>query len=416
MKLSAANGPMWLAFRVGKIALLGMTLAIASSVHGDDGAARPTPGLVQERPTEGPFVETDRGFMVPYTETIPGTNVTFEMIPIAGGEYMMGSPEEEGDRLEDEGPQIRVKVEPYWIGKYEVTWAEYKRYMALHDAFKSFQSFKMRPVADKHGPDVITAPSNLYDPTFTYSAGEGPREPAATMTQYAAKQYTKWLSLLLHDFYRLPTEAEWEYAARAGTTTAYFFGDDPAELEEYAWFEDNSDELRHDVGSLKPNPWGLYDVYGNVAEWVLDQYADDHYAQFADRDEAVPASELMKWPTKEYPRVVRGGSFEMTSDQCRSASRLGSDDEAWKADDPNVPKSPWWYTVYPGTGVGIRLVRPLNAPATIEEQDKYWKADVEYLEFVADHRIDNEGRGARGIVDDTLLQALEELKARKEKK
>ena len=99
----------------------------------------------------------------------------------------------------------------------------------------------------------------------------------------------------------------------------------------------------------------------------------------------------------------------MTPEECRSAARLGSDDEAWKADDPNVPKSPWWYTTYPGTGVGIRLVRPLNPPKTAEEKEAFWKARVEYVEWVADHRIDNEGRGARGVVDQELPAAIIEL-------
>lgn len=384
-------------------------LALAAVCFGSSLAADDSErlGIVKEKPAEGPYVEIENGFMVPYTVTIPGTEVSFEMVPIPGGEFVLGTPDDEEERLDGEGPQVTVKVDPFWMGKYEVTWDEYKSYMALHDIFKGFQTFRMRPVSDPHAPDVITAPSNLYDPTFTYSAGEGPREPAATMTQYAAKQYTKWISILNEDFYRLPTEAEWEYAARAGTTTAYFFGDDASELEEYAWFEDNSDELRHDVGQLKPNPWGLYDIYGNVAEWVIDQYDEEHYGELA---EGVSAVESVRWPDREYPRVVRGGSFEMTSGECRSGARLGSNDEKWKIDDPNVPKSPWWYTTYPGTGVGFRLVRPLNAPEAVEEREKFWKADVEYIEFVADHRIDNEGRGARGIVDGELPAAAAELK------
>ncbi len=396
--------------RSARLALAALVVGACGSAHltADEPA---TLGLVKERPTDGFYVETDRGFMVPYTATIPGTDVTFEMVPIPGGEFVMGSPDGEEGRGDDEGPQVRLRVEPFWMGKHEVTWAEYKRYMALHDIFKGFQTFSMRPVSEKHALDVITAPSNLYDPTFTYDAGEGPREPAATMTQYAAKQYTKWLSLLDGDFYRLPTEAEWEYAARAGTETAYFFGDDAESLGEYAWYEDNGDELRHDVGQLKPNPWGLHDIYGNVAEWVLDQYEAEHYASLTD---GVTAADGWKRPTKEYPRIVRGGSFELGAEACRSAWRLGSNDEAWKADDPNVPKSPWWYTTYPGTGVGFRILRPLNAPADAEGREAFWKADVEYVEFVADHRIDNEGRGARGIVDSGLIDAAAELKAKQD--
>lgn len=392
-------------FGLKVFAPIGLLMASVLSQYSD---AQETLGLVKEKPADGQFVETDQGFMVPYKTVIPGTEIEFEMVPIPGGTFTLGSPDDEEGREDAEGPQKTIEVAPFWIGKYEVTWDEYKRYMELHDIFKGFESFQMRAVENIHGTDVITAPSNLYDPTFTYSAGEGPREPAATMTQFAAKHYTKWLSILCGDFYRLPSEAEWEYAARAGTDTAYFFGDDPDELEEYAWFEDNSDELRHDVGELKPNPWGLYDIYGNVAEWTLDAFTPEGYG-FIEGDKA-KSSDVIRWPEKEYPLVARGGSFEMTPAECRSAARLGSDDEAWKSDDPNVPKSPWWYTTYPGTGVGIRLVRPLNPPKTAEEKEAFWKARVEYVEWVADHRIDNEGRGARGVVDQKLPAAIIELR------
>ncbi len=395
------TGPSW-------TAVAAMQDPVASERSDQDSAANKLPqGIVKQKPAEGRFVETEHGFMVPYTATIPGTDVTFEMVPIPGGTFQMGSPDDEEDRRDDEGPQFEVTVQPFWIGKHEVTWDEYKKYMQLDKHFKSFQQAKTRIVNDENEQDAITAPSSLYDPSFTFEAGEEPDEPAATMTQYAAKQYTKWLSLLSGQFYRLPYESEWEYACRAGTTTAFYFGDDPDELEEHAWYYDNSDELRHAVGELEPNPWGLYDMYGNVAEWVLDEYDKDHYGQFEGKTVAV--ADTFNAPEDVYPRVLRGGSWELELEDCRSAARLASDDEEWKLEDPNFPKSPWWYTDTPGLGSGFRLIRPLTAPADRLAKEAFWRADVEEIVEDAKNRIDDNGRGAYGIVDPQLPKAIEQI-------
>ena len=365
-------------------------------------------GIVKEKPADGLFVETDQGFMVPYTRTIPGTDITFEMVPIPGGTFHIGSPDDEEDRSDDEGPQICIEVAPFWMGKYEVTWSEYKLYMDLHDHFKAFQEQGIREVTDENEIDAITAPSSLYDPSFTYDAGDGPRQPAATMTQYSAKQYTKWLSILTDDFYRLPGEAEWEYACRAGTTTRFYFGEDADELEEHAWFDDNSDYERHDVGQKKPNPWGLYDMYGNVSEWVLDQHNEEGY-QHLDPEKTWSAIDAINWPTDPDPYVARGGSWELYVEDLRSAARLASNNTDWKSEDPNIPKSPWWFTTEPSTGVGFRLVRPLQAPATREGREEYWKARSSRDEMAIKFRLESDGKGAKGIVDRDLPQAIKKL-------
>ena len=364
-------------------------------------------GIVQDQPTKGRFVKIHSGFMVPYEVTIPGSDVKFEMLPIAGGKFTIGSPASDENGRDDERPQFEVKIEPFWIGKHEVTWAEYKLYMRLDKVFKAFESKGIREVEKEDGVDAITAPSSLYDPSFTFEAGEEPNQPAATMSQFAAKQYTKWLSLLSNDFYRLPTEAEWEYACRAGTETRYYFGDDESDLEDHAWYYENADEQRHEVGQLKPNPWGLFDMHGNVAEWVLDQYKDDAYKAFENK--TVAAKDAWVKATKVFPRVLRGGSWELEAEDCRSAARMASDDE-WRDEDPNYPQSPWWYTTSPGLGTGFRLIRPLEAPKSAIDKEKFWGADVEKILKHAKSRISNSGKGAFGIVDPELPNAIKDLK------
>jgi formylglycine-generating enzyme required for sulfatase activity len=366
-------------------------------------------GLVPEKPASGPFVETKQGFMVPYKATIPGTEAEYEMIPIPGGKFKLGSPATEKDRKEDEGPQVEVEVAPFWMGKHEVTWSEYKTYMAMHNVFKEMSAAKIRLTPRADVADVVTAPSNLYDPTFTYSKGSEPRQPAISMSQYAAKQYTKWLSGIAQRFYRLPTEAEWEYACRAGTTTAYSFGDDPAQLADHAWTFENASEVTHPVGTKKPNPWGLHDMHGNVAEWVLDGYAD-HYPDA--KGKTLSVAEALVTPAKLYPRVVRGGSYDDKPAACRSAARKQSDDDDWREQDPNFPQSPWWFTSNYGLCVGMRLVRPLDVPAR-GEQDKFWKADLPQIVEDVNRRIDEEGRGARGVSDPSLLKDMETFRGKK---
>jgi len=193
------------------------------------------------------------------------------------------------------------------------------------------------------------------------------------MTQLAAKMYCKWLSAKTGRYYRLPTEAEWEYACRAGTKTAYSFGDDPAKLDEYAWYLDNSDDKYHRVGRKKPNPWGLHDMHGNVAEWVLDQYVPDFYKQFVGRTVKNPLSPGVQ----EYGRVVRGGSWDDEAPMLRSAARRYSVKD-WKKQDPQIPQSVWYLT--DAWFVGFRVVRPLRVP-TPEEAKKYELDDSQLAEL-----------------------------------
>ncbi len=267
----------------------------------------------------------DQAGMKPYAEHIPRTDVTFEMVPIAGGTFEMGSPASEKDRKDDEGPQVEVKLEPFWMGKCEVTWNEYELWGSKLDKQRR-KGLNGDASLDKIA-DAIATPTNAYS-DMTFGMGkEG--YPAVCMTPFAAKMYCKWLSAKTGRYYRLPTEAEWEYACRAGTKTAYSFGDDPEKLDDYGWYEGNSDERYHKVGKKKPNPWGLYDMHGNVAEWCLDQYIADRYKQLGDKLVDSPLAVV----TKEYPQVVRGGGWTDEAALLRSASRRGSTKD-WKSQDP----------------------------------------------------------------------------------
>ena len=331
--------------------------------------------------TGGPAAAAE---MKPYDLKIPAApDHSLKMLPLLGGEVTLGSPDDEEGRDAGEGPQRTVKIDPFWIASTETTWALYINFMDNGKArnkngtldLDSNRDTQEAPVVDGDTPlvDVVSQPTPPYT-GMHFNMGEGGYDenyPAISMTQHAASKFCEWLTAQTGQFYRLPTEAEWEYAARAGTKTAYSFGD--GEIDDYAWHLDNSDDTYHPVGEKKPNPWGLFDMHGNAAEWVLDGGDPTFRANLKD-------GVLNPWriAIDRYPRITKGGSWRQTTDRLRSAARTESS-KRWKIIDPQFPKSVWYHTntdeVQPkGQAVGFRIVRPLAVPPA-KEMHLYWNTD-----------------------------------------
>jgi len=304
--------------------------------------------------------------MAGYEATVPRSGAKYRMVVIPGGTFTVGSPESEPDRRPDGGPRTSVTVDPFWMGVHEVTWDEYLPFQeSVGERFRDGSPKNPRP--DHQPVDLISSPTIPYT-SMDFGMGlDG--YPATSMTTHAALKYCQWLSAQTGRFYRLPTEAEWEYACRAGSTTAYSFGDDARQLNEYAWHYGNSDEgygmpQYHKPGLKKPNGWGLHDMHGNMTEWVLDQYDPHGYARLGPKT----PTPWVKPTGSEWGRVVRGGSWNDDPQDLRSAARRASNPR-WIGQDPQLPKSRWYLT--DATWVGFRLVRPRRVPSP-EEMAFIW--------------------------------------------
>ena len=293
-----------------------------------------------------------------YRETIPGTPTSFSMAFIPDGVFELGSPEDEAGRDEDEGPARQVRVSAFWMGVHEVT----------HD---EFAVFRYRRLDDHVGPadgapfdaDAVTRPSPPYeDPAHGLGKDD---HPAVGMTRWAALQYARWLSEKTGRLYRLPTEAEWEFACEAGSDGVFGEDGESASLGDSAWLDANSNGAHHPVGAKAPNPWGLHDMHGNVAEWVMDTYDAAAYSGLAHDD--VSLDPLAGHPGRGRG-VVRGGAFDDEPRAARCAERF-PEAAVWKRRDPQIPKSRWWNTDSPH--VGFRLVSPARSYSG-QQIEAYW--------------------------------------------
>jgi formylglycine-generating enzyme required for sulfatase activity len=282
----------------------------------------------------------------PYKVTIPNTTVEYSMAPVPAGKFEMGSTQKP-----DEQPVHQVTLDAFWMQAHEVTWDEYRLFM--------FAKQGNEAAAKDETVDAVSRPTRPY---VEMSFGMGLNGfPAISMTQHAANKYAEWLSAKTGEFYRLPTEAEWEYACRAGTTSV------PTPLQDYAWYSANSGGKYQKIATKKPNAWGLFDMLGNVMEWTLDGY--EPY-------KAAPEANPWVKATKPYPESARGGSWNDAAGQLTCSARVPSD-ASWKQEDPQLPKSIWYLT--DAQWLGFRLVRPAKIPSA-EEMFKYWNSGVEHDE------------------------------------
>ena len=207
-----------------------------------------------------------------FTEKLPNQ---VEMVSLPAGKFLMGSSESNYEK-----PQHQVKVNSFAIGKYPITQAQYQAVMGNN-------------------------PSHFKN---------NPQNPVENVSWNDAQAFCQKLSQITGKTYRLPTEAEWEYACRAGATTRYYFGDNDNQLGDYAWHKGNSQDKTHPVGQKKPNAWGLYDMSGNVYEWCEDNWHDSY--ENAPRDGSA-------WLIKDNDfYIVRGGSWVSYPNYCRSAFRF----------------------------------------------------------------------------------------------
>jgi formylglycine-generating enzyme len=303
-----------------------------------------------------------------YTEKIPGSSISFNMVAIQGGKFRMGSPENEPFRKSDEGPVREVELSPFFMAEVEVSWDEYLAfYVQTAAEGRSTDTEGTRKIQSKKTDAISGATPPYGQPDQGWGMGQ---RPAISFSYHAAETYCKWLSQVTGKNYRLPTEAEWEYACRAGTEGPYFFPGDPnkfqktglrakfskndtAVINTYVIYKGNSPSKTQIPMRVKPNPFGLKNMLGNVAEFCSDWYKPDAYSLYPESGVKDP-----KGPETGEEHVVRGGSFKSTADLLRSAARDYTRTAAWLKTDPQMPKSIWWYSDC--FNVGFRVVCEYN--------------------------------------------------------
>ncbi len=298
-----------------------------------------------------------------FTEKIPSTSVSFAMKAIPGGKFLMGSPKGEAYRQRDEVPVREVQVDSFWMAEIEVSWDAYSAFFAATGSQGRKEAIIMEEVDGITGP---TPPWGAPDQGW----GKGDR-PAITMTHHAATVFCEWLSSETGKKYRLPTEAEWEYAARGGTQLTYFFegdakrfegdyfigkifGPDTSVINSYIIYNENSPFKTQKPEAVYANPFGLKNMLGNVAEFCSDYYDPQIYSKYPKGLVNNP-----RGPKTGTEHVIRGGSYKSTAKELRISNRDYTQTKEWLVTDPQIPKSIWWYS--DSKHVGFRVVCIYNS-------------------------------------------------------
>ncbi len=277
------------------------------------------------------------------------SSISLKLVPIKGGVFQAGS-----EFKADEQPEHQVQVSDLWISTYEVPWEVFELFL-----------YRANDKSIQRTGEIELSVDAVSGATMPYVNFNKSGYPVINITQYSASQFCKWLTAITGDYYRLPTEAEWEYACKAGGDGQFPFPKDS--ISEYAWYAENSNDELNKCGLKKPNPYGLFDMHGNAAEWVLDNY-QPKYEHLQAVDNPMHRDE-----DKLYPRVVRGGSYKDDVDKLRASARSYSD-KSWKRRDPQFPKSLWWHT--DALHVGFRIVRP-RIPPDAKDMEMYWVKPIE---------------------------------------
>ena len=341
-------------------------------------------------PASGKFIRSDRGYMVAYDQVIPGTHETIRMIPVPGGVIEIQPPIERDavddavtpeDAVTSESAKpltrgaTRVELQPFWVSETEITMKQLMPYRQLYYRIK-----KKHPDEDgdpvKFGHvDGVTGPTDVYAPDVHFEYATDLNAAAPSGSQYMARQYTKWLSLLTKHEYRLPMRSEWQHACRALSQEQQAAEKQvtirPAnELDRYAVHAANATaQLSLLVRRKLPNAWGLFDMQGNAAEWVIEDTA----------------------PTGlRYGHVAMGGHLRSAAEDCQCDSMIRSSSSWWDS-DPDFPPSPWWTTSGDGLMTGFRIIAPL-VPMSNEDKQTAWEPDSKKLFDDVEARIE-QGRG-----------------------